>query len=93
MPQEYEAPRTAPETYLYTHLPVKQWKYFDLIGCDIPDLDFIITDYGTSHLKGPLVEYLPKNGAKGKDEVVVPVDEMDTMLGRMLGPQLYVSST
>lgn len=87
MPQEDEAPGTAPEI----HLPVKQSKYADLIGCDIPDLDFVITDYGTSHSKGPWVEYLSRNGTEGKDEVIVPADEMDVMLERILGPQLFVT--
>lgn len=59
---------------------VEQPAYIGLAGRNIPGVDFTITDYGTSLSKGPWVEYLPRNGVKGKDELTVTGDEMEMML-------------
>lgn len=71
MPQEGGLPNT-----------VEQPTYIGLAGCDIPGLDFTITDYGTSLSRGPWVQYLPRNGRDGKDEVTISGDDMEAMLKR-----------
>lgn len=76
MPQEDGTPDNSPSATVEQPIPTA----LELVGRDIPGLDFIITDCGTSLSKGPWVEYLPRNGTEGKDEVIVPADVMEDML-------------